>query len=163
MSAAPPAGSSLVLNSNGSFDYTPAGLADAIETFDYQACDPSSACATATVTITVGAPPANIAPIAFDVNAQTTRNTPVTFNVTFNDEDPDGTIDVATVDLNPGLAGRQITVITQRGGTATVDNLGNVTFTPKGGFRGTDLFTYTVNDNDGATSNAATVRINVKK
>ena len=162
---APPAGSVLTLNQNGSFDYTPAGLADAIETFDYQACDPSLECATATVTITVGAPPANIAPIAYNVNAQTKRNTPVTFSVTFNDEDPDGTIDVASVDLNPGLAGRQTTVITQRGGTATVtiDDDGHVTFTPKNGFRGTDLFTYTVNDLEGATSNIATVRINVKK
>jgi hypothetical protein len=38
---------------------------------------------------------------------------------------------------------------------------GIVTYVPKRGFRGTDTFQYTVDDNDGATSNVATVRINV--
>ncbi len=41
---------------------------------------------------------------------------------------------------------------------------GIVTYSPPNpGFRGTDTFTYTVNDNDGATSNVATVRVNVTR
>ena len=40
---------------------------------------------------------------------------------------------------------------------------GTVIFTPRRGFAGTDTFTYTINDNDGATSNEATVRVNVVK
>jgi hypothetical protein len=40
-------------------------------------------------------------------------------------------------------------------------NDGTVLYTPKRGFRGTDLFTYTVMDDGGALSNEATVRINV--
>jgi FtsP/CotA-like multicopper oxidase with cupredoxin domain len=156
---------SVTVNADGSFAYTPAAGAavGSTDTFAYEACDAAPLCSAAVVTITITAPPANIAPVAYNVNAQTTRNVAVTFNVTFNDVDPDGNIDIATVDLNPGLAGRQTTVITQQGGSASVDNAGNVTFTPKNGFRGTDLFTYTVNDNDGAASNEATVRINVKK
>ena len=41
---------------------------------------------------------------------------------------------------------------------------GSIDYTPKSaGYRGTDTFQYTVKDNDGATSNVATVRINVVK
>jgi len=36
-----------------------------------------------------------------------------------------------------------------------------VTYRPKKNFRGTDTFTYTVKDQAGATSNVATVRVNV--
>ena len=50
-----------------------------------------------------------------------------------------------------------------RGGTVVENGDGTVTFSPKRGFRGTDLFTYTVNDDLGGTSNEATVRINVLK
>jgi len=37
-----------------------------------------------------------------------------------------------------------------------------VIYTPRRNFRGTDTFTYTVNDYLGATSNTATVRVNVQ-
>ena len=45
--------------------------------------------------------------------------------------------------------------------TRRIDDDGTVTYVPKRGFRGTDTFKYTVRDNDGATSNEATVRVNV--
>jgi FtsP/CotA-like multicopper oxidase with cupredoxin domain len=152
---AAPAGT-LVFKPNGSFDYTPAGLAGAIETFGYQACDPSLACATATVSITVGPAAPNIAPTANDVNAQTTKSAVnVIIDITFNDVDPDGTIVDSTVIITSGPS-------TQRGGTVVSNGDGTVTYNPKKGFRGTDTFTYTVKDNRGATSNVATVRINFK-
>ena len=150
---APPG--ALILNLDGSFDYTPVGLAGAIETFDYEACDPALLCSTATVTITVVPPADNIVPFANDDFAMTKRNTPVSFSVTANDVDAGGSIDVATVALTSTTA--------QRGGTVVENGDGTVTFTPKRGFRGTDLFTYTVNDDLGATSNLATVRVNVVK
>ncbi len=153
---APPG--TLVLNSDGSFDYTPAGIAGAVETFDYEACDPAPLCSTATVTITVVPPAAtNTPPVASDDFAQTTKNTDlVNFSVTDNDVDADGTIDPATVVLTTGAA-------TQRGGSVVQNGDGTVTFTPKRGFRGTDTFKYTVNDDAGATSNEATVSVNVVK
>ena len=130
------------------------------DTFQYTVDDDLGATSNvATVTIEV----TNSPPVANDDFATTTRNTAVTFSVTANDVDADGSIAVATVDLDPDTAGRQTTVMTPRGGTATVDAFGFVTFDPKRGFRGTDLFQYTVQDNVGALSNVATVRINVVK
>ncbi len=148
----------LALNSDGSFAYTPAGLAGTFETFDYEACDSALLCSTATVTINVIPAAANVAPFANDDFAETTRNTPVTFSVTDNDVDADGIVNVASVVITSGAT-------TQRGGTVVVNPLldGSVIYTPKNGFRGTDLFTYTVVDDLGAISNVATVRINVVK
>jgi FtsP/CotA-like multicopper oxidase with cupredoxin domain len=152
---APPG--ALALASDGSFNYTPVGAVGATETFDYEACDPEPLCSTATVTITVVGAPTNIPPFANDDFAETTRNTDlVNFNVTANDVDADGDIVPSTVIITTGLN-------TQRGGSVVNNGDGTVTFTPKRGFRGTDTFAYTVNDNNGATSNVATVRINVVK
>jgi hypothetical protein len=152
---APPG--TLNLLPDGSFEYTPAGIVGAIETFDYVANDGTVDSLPATVTITVVAAPTNIPPFANDDFAETPKNTDlVNFSVTANDVDADGTIDVTTVDITTGPN-------TQRGGTVVNNGDGTVTFTPKRGFRGTDTFAYRVNDNDGASSNVATVRINVVK
>jgi len=155
LTGTPPPGV-LNFNADGSFDYTPAGAAGAVETFDYEACDAQPLCSTATVSITVTGPPANIAPTANDDTTSTPRNTPlVNYNVVANDVDPDGTIDPTSVVITTGGT-------TQRGGTVVNNGDGTVTYSPPNpGFRGTDTFQYTVNDNDGATSNVATVSINV--
>jgi hypothetical protein len=78
----------------------------------------------------------------------------VSFSVTANDVDADSTIDATRVVITTGAT-------TQRGGSVTNNGDGTVTFEPKKGFRGTDTFKYTVNDDTGATSNEATVRVNV--
>jgi FtsP/CotA-like multicopper oxidase with cupredoxin domain len=151
-------GGSLTLAANGGFDYTPAGADGATETFNYYANDGTvNSAAPALVTITVVGAPTNIPPFANDDFAETTRNTDlVNFDVTANDVDADGSIVPATVMITTGPN-------TQRGGTVMNNGDGTVTFKPKRGFRGTDTFVYTVEDNDGATSNPATVRINVVK
>jgi len=152
---APPG--TLVLASDGSFDYTPVGTVGAIETFDYVANDGTVDSLPATVTITVVGASANVPPFANDDFAETPKNTDlVNFSVTANDVDADGTIDDTTVVITTGAT-------TQRGGTVVENGDGTVTFTPKKGFRGTDTFKYTVNDDAGATSNEATVRVNVVK
>jgi len=154
---AAPAGT-LVLNPNGSFNYTPAGAAGAVESFQYVANDGTVDSTPATVTITVAAPP-NSPPVAVDDNTSTPRNTPLlNFNVVANDSDPNGnaTINASSVVITSGTT-------TTRGGTVINNGNGTVTYTPKNGFRGTDTFTYTVKDNLGATSNVATVRVNVTK
>jgi len=153
-----PASGTLVNNANGTFTYTSTGTYIGSDSFVYEVCDTLGLCDTATVNITV----TNNAPVANNDFASTPRNSAgVVISVTLNDVDTDGTINVATVDLNPLVAGIQTSVTASRGGTATVTPLGVVTFVPKKGFRGTDTFTYTVQDNVGATSNVATVRVNV--
>ncbi|MDH3327611.1 MAG: Ig-like domain-containing protein [Desulfobulbaceae bacterium] len=151
-----PAG--LTMNPDGSFSYTPAGVAGAVETFEYVANDSVLDSASAIVTINVTGAPANIAPTANDDFGSTSKNTAlVNFNIVANDVDTDGTIDPTSVAfIPPGTT-------TTQGGTVVSNGDGTVTYTPKPGFRGTDTFVYTVDDNDGATSNQATVRINVLK
>lgn len=74
-----------------------------------------------------------------------------TIALTANDTDTDGTIDPATI------------VITQQptAGTVTANPNGTVTYVSDGTILTPDSFTYTVKDNTGATSNPATVTINI--
>jgi gliding motility-associated-like protein len=110
----------------------------------------------ATITITVN--PVNDPPIANNDVASTSQGQAVSLNVLANDIDVDGTINAATVDLNPGAGGIQ-TTRTVASGTYEVDGTGMVTFTPVGTFSGTSSISYTVQDNAGATSNIATISI----
>jgi len=72
--------------------------------------------------------------------------------VTANDTDADGTIVAGTVTITvPPLSG-----------SAVSNGLGAVTYSPSLGFAGTDSFQYVVQDDAGATSNAATVTITVE-
>ncbi len=149
------------LGTDGEFAFNAAGLnVGDVATFTYEACDPIPQCSPATtVTISVVAtppPPANIAPTANEDTASTPKNTSLAnYNIVINDEDPDGTIDETSVVITTGTK-------SQAGGTVTNNGDGTITYTPKSaGYRGTDTFQYTVKDNVGATSNVATVRINV--
>ena len=91
-------------------------------------------------------------PIAVGDTASTTPGAPVTIDVTANDAGNDSMIDPTTV-----------TIVSAPGnGTASVDAAtGVVTYTTNAGFTGTDIFMYTVNDDNGRTSNAASVTITV--
>ena len=154
-----PTAGGVVLLTDGSFEFDATALtAGTIASFNYDACDPSLACSTALVTITVVAAPTpvNEAPVANDDTASTPRNTQlVNFNIVANDTDSDGTIVPSSVVITTGTT-------TQAGGTVINNGDGTITYTPRSaGYRGTDTFQYTVDDNDGATSNVATVRINV--
>lgn len=124
---------------------------DGSYTFELIVDDGLVSSAADTVTITAG-PPVNQPPVAVDDAATTPRETPVTIILVANDSDPDGTIDPASV---------VITNQPTRGGSVQNMLNGTVIYTPRRGFRGTDTFTYTVDDNVGATSNEATVRVNV--
>ena len=102
-----------------------------------------------TVTVTDG----NSPPVANSDSATTSKDTPVTINVVENDTDSDGTIDPGTVVVTSGPSN----------GEVVVNGDGTVTYTPGTGFTGPDEFRYTVNDNDGATSNEATVTVTVQE
>ena len=95
-------------------------------------------------------PAENIAPVAGNDSASTKQDTAVTIDVLANDKDSDGTLGAITISSQP------------ENGTATVVN-GKISYTPASGFYGTDSFTYTVSDNDGAASNEATVTVTVEK
>ncbi|WP_123912131.1 choice-of-anchor L domain-containing protein, partial [Flavobacterium sp. AJR] len=101
-------------------------------------------------------------PVANNDSGNTIGGTAVTIAVTTNDTDPDGTINVATVDLDPLTPGIQATFTVADEGTYTVDASGIVTFTPLTTFSGVASLNYVVNDNDGFTSNEATITVTVK-
>ncbi|MCC6625225.1 MAG: tandem-95 repeat protein [Deltaproteobacteria bacterium] len=105
----------------------------------------------------------NARPVANNDSGVTQAGTAVTLSpaVTANDTDADGTIDAATVDLDTTTAGIQSARTITNVGTFTVNGSGVVTFTPVAGYLGTATTTYTVNDNDGATSNQATISVKV--
>jgi lysophospholipase L1-like esterase len=82
--------------------------------------------------------------------ASTTAGVPVTVNVIGNDTDDAG-VNAASVAI----------VGSPSSGIAVSNGNGSVTYTPNGGFTGTDSFAYTVSDGQGAVSNAATVTVTV--
>jgi len=141
---------SVVINPDNTVTYTPNTGFTGTDSFTYTANDGTVDSNQATVAITVTAA-VNQAPVAVDDYATTTRNSSLFIYLVGNDYDPDGSIDP-----------NSISIVTQptRGGSVEVVTNG-VNFTPKKNFLGTDVFSYTVNDNNGATSNTATVRVNV--
>lgn len=88
------------------------------------------------------------------------HNPTVIATIADNDSDPDGSISLTSIDLDPATSGIQSS-FSNSDGLWEVDNLGNVSFTPAPGFRGKNTFTitYTVNDNQGNTSNEATLTV----
>lgn len=99
-------------------------------------------------------------PVAVNDNVTAYEDTQKVYNVLSNDTDPDSNISVSTVDLDPSTSGRQ-TTFTNANGTWTVDNSGNITYTPIADYNGTATINYTVNDATGFQSNIATVTYTV--
>ena len=120
-----------------------------------------SVASTSTVDVSVAV---NAPPVAVEDFAELQRNTAGFINLTDNDSDPDGNLKTPSPVGNVDAAKITITTggIATRGGTVSVVTNG-VNFTPKRNFRGTDTFSYTVKDLDGAESNEVTVRVNVVK
>jgi len=141
----PPTNGMLTLNPDGTFTYTPNPNFNGTDTYTYSYCDGGTPnqCDQATVTITVG--PVNDPPVANDDSQTTPEDMAATFSITANDTDVDGMINLASVDLNTGLAGIQ-TSVTVTGGTFTYNGDGTVTFTPNANFNGTATTDYQVCD-----------------
>ncbi|NEQ39576.1 MAG: tandem-95 repeat protein, partial [Okeania sp. SIO3I5] len=164
-------GALLTLNADGTYSYNPNGQFDnivvgatATDSFDYTISDleGSGGTDTATVNITInGTASTNILPVAVDDIAETNAGIPVIFNITNNDNDSDGTLNLTRVDLNPTTTERDTTLTIEGEGNYTVDNEGNITFTPETGFVGIGGISYTVADNEGAVSNSANISVTV--
>ena len=147
--------------SGSTFTYTPNVGYVGTETFTYSMQYERRAgrwrTDTGTVTVVVQEPPTT-PPIANADVATTDRHTAVNIDVLFNDTDPDGdgAIDPTTLAVTSQPAH----------GTAVVSG-GQITYMPETPFDpanlapNTDTFTYTVNDLNGMTSNAATVTVTV--
>ena len=147
--ASAPRHGTLVLGSDGSFDYAPRVGFHGTDTFTYLANDGQTDSAPTTVTITVD--PVNRAPAAADDSFSTPQDQVLSVpagGVLANDQDPDG--DTLTTVLATGPAN----------GTLTLNGDGSFDYAPSTGFHGTDSFTYAASDGQ-AASNPATVTITV--
>ncbi|MEW8658221.1 MAG: retention module-containing protein [Candidatus Thiodiazotropha endolucinida] len=110
----------------------------------------------ATVTVSYGDGPV----AGNDASSGNMINMPVTVDVLINDSDPDGSLDPSSVQI-VGTANPGDPLPVPGEGTWTVNaTTGAITFTPESGFRNDPSpISYTVDDNDGNTSNTATVTI----
>ncbi|KAA5533170.1 tandem-95 repeat protein [Taibaiella lutea] len=135
----PPSNGTVVVNTNGTVDYTPTPGFTGVDSFTYTICDTvptPDQCGSATVTVNVLPPNAINSVAANDDYANTYGTVPATGNVLLNDNDPEGgTLTVTSQN------------VTTPQGTLTLSDNGQYTFTPAAGFTGTTSFTYTVCDN----------------
>ncbi|WP_188315810.1 Ig-like domain-containing protein, partial [Chitinophaga agrisoli] len=144
-----PSHGSLVLNPDGSFTYTPAANYNGTDTFTYRICDPSGACDTGTVALSVQ--PVNDKPLAVDDSYTIAEDNNLTLPAPgplANDTDPDGDVLTATLLGVPA------------NGRVTLNADGSLVYTPGADFNGTDSFTYLACDGSG-NCDTATVNITV--
>jgi VCBS repeat-containing protein len=147
-----------VLNSDGSFSYTPDPTwvaaqptgSHPTDSFTYKAFDGLDYSNVATATLKI-----NRAPVAVADSISTQMNVPKTGNVLTNDRDPDGdTLVVCAV--NGSAANVGVTVNLGSGSTLVLNANGSFTYTPGPDFHGTQSFSYTVCDPCGLKSTAVT-------
>jgi hypothetical protein len=139
----------LVLQPDGSFTYTPAPGFTGTDTFTYVATD-AGGLSSAPATVTIAVPPA---PVAARDAYGTVEGTPLTVSVANG---------VLTNDSVAGGGALTSTVVTQpTHGTLSLQPNGSLTYTPAGGFSGTDTFTYSACTTANACSPATTVTITV--
>lgn len=131
----------LILNTNGSYTYTPDHDFNGTDSFTYQLCDGDNDCAQATVTITVNN--TDDMPLAVDDN---------TFTVA---EDGLVAADVSVNDTPSGDGGNIYNKLTDPvHGVVTFHADGTFTYVPAANFNGTDSFSYSLCDADGDCSTA---------
>ncbi len=142
---------SVRINADGTLTYTPDPDDHGTDTFSYTLQDSAGSRDEAWVSVIIDA--VNDGPTAVDDAASTEENTPVVIDLLGNDTDPDGNLNASSVQILSGPSH----------GTVDVDPAtGHATFSPSYGDCGSDLFTYIVSDNEGAVSNQATVRMDVR-
>lgn len=145
-------GSATLVSGTGKVKYTPAANFNGTETFQYVLRDSRGAQATGQVSVTVT--PVNDLPVALNDTYSFTKNSAAQLlNVLANDTDPlDGTSSLKVINVGTGSQG---------GVLQLVDNGQRISYTPAPNAVGTETFSYTVQDADGAQS-TATVSIDIR-
>ena len=142
-----PANGTTTDNNDGTITYTPDQHANGPDTFDYEICDTTSLCSTATVSLSV-TPTPDPPDAVDDTGISTPFDTPVIINVAANDSDPDGDLDITTARATSAPAK----------GTTTDNNDGTITYEPNLGTSGPDTFLYEICD---ATASCSTATVSL--
>ena len=138
----PPTNGSVIVNADGSFNYTPNTGFVGTDTFTVIVSDPAGASAIATVTINVE----NLPPITGNQSLATLQNTPVVGQIIATDPNADPlTYSLLSPSSN---------------GAVTVNPDGSFSYQPDVGFVGLDTFSVLVSDGRGGTA-VSTVTITV--
>ena len=151
------AGGEIVINSDGSYTYTPPTDFVGDDSITIEVCDQFGACVESELSLTVvdtTVNPNNTPPIAQDDNFETFSDpiAPSTLvgELLGNDGDPDG--DVIAINTTP--------VTLPASGTLVINPDGTFDYTPEPGFIGEVSFEYEITDPSGATSTAiATINV----
>ncbi|ABC29956.1 RTX toxins and related Ca2+-binding protein [Hahella chejuensis KCTC 2396] len=134
----------------GAVSYTPSSDFSGVDQFLYRVQDDGGDWSNnATVALTIES--LNDAPLANDDSAATNEDAPVVIAVLDNDQDVDGVLDASAIRIEsaPGL------------GTVTDNGDGTLTYTPNANEFGADSFEYSVKDDEGDSSNTATVTLSI--
>src|SRR5262245_10191582 len=143
-------GGTVIIQANGDFSYKSAAGFTGVDWFDYTLVDAQFATDIGRVTIDVQpAAGANNRPVAVDdvfaaPEDQTIAGNVLADNGSGADVDPEG----------GALSVRNETILTAAGGLVAILSNGDFVYTPRADFSGADSFTYTVFDDQGASSTA---------
>lgn len=138
----------VVINSNGSFTYTPATGYTGNDSFSFKVNDGQvDSSSDALVTVHVGAA-GNQAPTANSISINVALNTQFAGGLSGNDPDGD------TLVFSPGA-------VTAAHGTVVINSDGNFTYTPDTGYSGNDSFSFKVSDGafESITDGVVTVQV----
>ena len=144
-----PAHGALLLNSDGTFTYTPAANTNGTDSFTYRLSDGQVTSNVATVLLTIN--PVNDAPVAVADSFTATEDATLTIaapGVLANDTDLEGSALVPTLVRNA------------LHGSVTLNANGSFQYVPVANYNGLDTFTYSVSDGS-LSSLAVTVTLNV--
>lgn len=136
---------SVVINSDGTFTYSPALNFHGSDSFSFRVSDGVLLSLESTVTVTVTA--VNDTPVANSASVSATEDTPLTGTLTGSDSDGDSIT---------FLAG----AIAPAHGTVIINSNGSYTYTAAANYHGSDSFSFKVSDGT-ATSGDATITITV--
>ena len=133
-----------VLNTDGTYTFTPATDFNGVVNVSYKVCDPSGLCDTAVLTITVNA--LNNAPVATNSTNTILEDTPVNGTLVSNVSDVDNTIGSLTF--------TSVTNVPITEGVLNINPDGTYTFTPSNNFNGIVNVDYKVCDPSGLCDTA---------
>ncbi|MBT8240943.1 MAG: tandem-95 repeat protein, partial [Acidimicrobiia bacterium] len=142
-------GSTAINPVTGVVTYTPDPNYTGADSFTYQICDSTGLCGTADVAVTVDAQADG--PVTVDDNTTMAEDGSVTVDVAFNDSDPDGNLDPASVSITSGPSN----------GTATPNGDGTITYDPDPNWFGIESITYQICDTTAPTPLCATGTLTV--